>query len=141
MEDVFTIINTNARSLCPKINSLVDCFEEVGAQLGIVTETWLSDGAGLEDDVRDFVLGTGLGMLYRNRPNNTRGYSHGGVALVFKSSACNFEELSIDNPDDHEVLVGLGTLPGHSRKMVALACYIPPGLSVPAGKKLSLIHI
>ena len=25
----FTIINTNARSLCPKINSLVDCFEEV----------------------------------------------------------------------------------------------------------------
>ena len=135
MEDVFTIINTNARSLCPKINSLVDCFEEVGAQLGIVTETWLSDGAGLEDDVRDFVLGTGLGMLYRNRPNNTRGYSHGGVALVFKSSACNFEELSIDNPDDHEVLVGLGTLPGHSRKMVALAFYIPPGLSVPAGKK------
>ena len=26
----FIVINTNARSLCPKINSLVDCFEEVG---------------------------------------------------------------------------------------------------------------
>ena len=84
-EDYFTIVNTNARSLCPKINSLVDCFEEVGAQLGVITKTWLSDGIGLEDDVRDFVLGTGLGMLYRNRPENSRGFSHGGVAIVYLS--------------------------------------------------------
>ena len=54
----FIVINTNARSLCPKINSLVDCFEEVGASLGIITETWLSDGQGLDDDVENFVLGT-----------------------------------------------------------------------------------
>ena len=89
-KDIFTIINTNARSLCPKINSLVDCFEEIGANLGVVTETWLSDGRGLEDDVQLFVLGTGLGMLYRNCPNNARGYAHGGVAflllLVFPSA-------------------------------------------------------
>ena len=59
----FTIINTNARSLCPKVNSLVDCFEEVGADIGIITETWMSDGEGLEDDILNFELGSGLGML------------------------------------------------------------------------------
>ena len=30
----FIIINTNARSLCPKITSLIDCFDELDAQVG-----------------------------------------------------------------------------------------------------------
>ena len=34
------IINTNARSLCPKIDSLIDCFEELDVTLGVVTKTW-----------------------------------------------------------------------------------------------------
>ena len=134
-KNVFKIVNTNARSLCPKINSLVDCFEEVGAHVGVVTETWLSDGQGIEDDVRDFVLGTGLGMLYRNRAANARGFSHGGVAVIYQSGSCSFVRLELPNVDDHEVLVALGTIPGHSRKMIVVACYIPPGLAVPAGKK------
>ena len=58
----FNIINTNARSLCPKINSLIDCMEELPASLAIVTETWLSDGHGLEDDVDDLLNGAGLGI-------------------------------------------------------------------------------
>ena len=81
-EPSFTMINTNARSLCPKINSLIDCFEELGVTVGVVTETWLSDGEGLEDDVQDLAHGAGLDMLYRNRPTNDRGYSHGGVAIL-----------------------------------------------------------
>ena len=48
-----TLINTNARSLCPKINSLVTCFEELEAHVAVVTETWLTDGVGLQDDVAD----------------------------------------------------------------------------------------
>ena len=38
-----TIINTNARSLCPKINSMVDYFNELECTFAIVTETWMSD--------------------------------------------------------------------------------------------------
>ena len=81
-----TLINTNARSLCPKINSLIDCFDETGASVGVVTETWLSDGWDLEEDVDDLMAGSGLGMLYRNRPKNGKGFSHMEVWLFFSRS-------------------------------------------------------
>ena len=38
-ENMLTIINTNARSLCPKLDSLVNCFTELTADVGIITET------------------------------------------------------------------------------------------------------
>ena len=46
-----TVLNTNARSLCPKIGSLVDCFSELKAAIGVVTETWLADGVSLQEDI------------------------------------------------------------------------------------------
>ena len=67
-EGILTIINTNARSLCLKINSLVDCFEELDAAIGIITETWMSDGRGLDEDIEKtwnwaqvWVLSAGIG--------------------------------------------------------------------------------
>ena len=130
----FKLINTNARSLCPKINSLVDCFEEMGAAVGTVTETWLSDGESLDEDIQNFVHGTGLNMLCRNRVRNDRGFSHGGVALIFDTSACKFKVMEYPNPEDYEVLPCVGSIPGHSRKMVIISCYLPPGYDVPRGK-------
>ena len=38
MSVYINVINTNAQSLCPKINSLVDCFEELDGTIAIVTE-------------------------------------------------------------------------------------------------------
>ena len=35
----FIMINTNARSLCPKINLLVDCFKEIGATFPALKKT------------------------------------------------------------------------------------------------------
>ena len=58
-----TIINTNARSLCPKIDSLIDCLEEMNSSVGIITETWLADGASLEDDITDLIHGAGVGLI------------------------------------------------------------------------------
>ena len=81
----FNLINTNARSLCPKVNSLLDCFDEMGVSLAVITETWLADGQGLDEDVDDLLEGAGLGMLYRNRPPGRRGTSHGGVAVLYLS--------------------------------------------------------
>ena len=75
---------TNARSLCPKINSLVDCFGDMDLAVGVVTETWFSDGVELQEDIEHLSLGTGLRMLCKNRPKNDRGFSHGGVGLLFK---------------------------------------------------------
>ena len=105
----FIIINTNARSLCPKITSLIDCFDELNAHVGVITETWLTDREGLEEDVQDLAHGTGLGMIYRNRPSNDRGFSHGGVAIIYKSGECAFTEVKMANPDNFEVLPAIGT--------------------------------
>ena len=61
------LINTNARSLCPKIDSLVDCITETDTQIAVVSETWLQSGTQLNHKIEDLALGSGLGMTCRNR--------------------------------------------------------------------------
>ena len=39
-KDNITLINTNTQSLCPKMESLIECFEELSVDIAIVTETW-----------------------------------------------------------------------------------------------------
>ena len=48
--DDFMIINTNARSLCPKAQSFIDCFTELDVNLATVTETWFGDSPDLQAD-------------------------------------------------------------------------------------------
>ena len=74
-DNPFTIINTNARSLTRKISSFIDSFKELEASIAVVTETWLADGPSLEEDVDDLLLGTGIGLLTRNRPPAASGQS------------------------------------------------------------------
>ena len=61
-----TIINTNARSLKPKIDSLLDCINETEADFAVLTETWLQE-AGVSELKDDLSRGAGLGILARNR--------------------------------------------------------------------------
>ena len=71
MSTLINVINTNVRSLCPKIDSLIDCFDEMDATIGIITETWLADGDTLERDIHDLAKGAVLGMVCLNRrPGN-----------------------------------------------------------------------
>ena len=73
------ILNTNARSLCPKIDSLIDCMTETDARIVVVTETWLDDGEDLEQDRRDLSEGAGIGMVTKNRRNSAaNGVRYGG---------------------------------------------------------------
>ena len=123
-----TVLNTNARSLCPKIDSLIDCFAEMDSMIGVVTETWLSDGDSLEKDIKDLALGAGLGMICLNRKPNDRGVSHGGVAVLHRVGACTLQRLDLLNAEGFEVLVTLSSIPGYSRKLLTVACYLPPQL-------------
>ena len=84
----FTILNTNARSLCNKICSLLDCFEDMNADLAFVSETWMTEGETLSEDLEDLSLGSGIGMLARCRPAGNRGFLHGGIALAFRETSC-----------------------------------------------------
>ena len=81
--DDLVIINCNARSLCPKINSFIDCFNETDAHLAIITETWMGDGPALAGDLDDLLQATGLAMLTKNRAPDARGVSYGGVAICY----------------------------------------------------------
>ena len=128
------VINTNARSLCPKIESLIDCFDEMEVTLGVVTETWLADGDSLDRDIADLAKGAGLGMLCLKRKPNGRGVAHGGVAVVHNTAACTLARVDLPNPDDYEVLVTLSNLRGHSRKLLTVACYLPPNYNAQRGK-------
>ena len=119
-----TVINTNARSLCPKMSSLIDCFSDLTASLGVVTETWLTDGEGLDEDVEDLALGAGIRMICKNREVNNRGFSHGGVAILFREAAMVLKEVKLHNPSKIEVVMAAGSVKGCPRRIAVIACYI-----------------
>ena len=103
--------------------------------VGVVTETWFSDGVELQEDIEHLSLGTGLRMLCKKRPRNDRGFSHGGVGLLFKESAASLKEIKMHNPENIEVLMAAGKLHGYGRKLAVIGCYIPPNYTVGKGKK------
>ena len=70
----------------------------------------MTDGHGLDDDVDDLLHGAGLGLLYRNRPPNDRGFSHGGVGVFFKEGELSLSKVKMHNPDNYEVLMCVGSL-------------------------------
>ena len=105
-----TLINTNARSLCPKIESLISCLDELEAAFAVITETWFSPGQALDTDLVDLRGRAGLSVIARNRPPNSQGVSHGGVALVFNEAKCSFAEVPVVNGEDWEVVVGLSLI-------------------------------
>ena len=99
---------------------------EMEADISVVTETWLSDGDSLQTDLDDLEHGVDLGCVYKNRPTNARGFSHGGVAIIYRKSNVTMKPLEIPNPDDFERLVAVGTVRGHARKLAVVAIYLPP---------------
>ena len=109
-----------------KINSLIDYIDELDAAFAVVTETWLADGATLEENKQDLLLGAGISLLCKNRMPDHRRVAYGGVGLFFKEDLCNFKELKLANPDNFEVLPAVGPVQGLSRKIALLGCYIPP---------------
>ena len=120
-----SIVNTNARSLRPKLESLLDCMNETDAHIAIVTESWLKDGAELDGLVQDLELGEGVGILCRNRKPGMNGVAYGGVALLWKIGQVSFRRVALANQEDFEVLAAVGTVPGQRRKLIVIACYLP----------------
>ena len=90
---------TNAQSITPKIDSLIEYLGELDASLAFLTETWLSNSKELENDVEDLELGTGHSFLYKNRDSNTRGYAAGGVAIAFQKNNINLKIVKLPGKD------------------------------------------
>ena len=62
-------------------------------------------------------------IITRNRAPLANGVAYGGLAIVWKKSICQSRGVKIANPEHFKVLVGAGSLPGHSRKALVLSCY------------------
>ena len=128
------MINTNARSIKPKMNCFVDNFKELDLTFAVITETWLTDGDVLSMQVENLLLGSGLSLFTRNRPPNIAGFSHGGIAIVTRESCSKFKVFDFPNPDGYEVMAVSGSVLKLSRKVFIIACYMPPNYRVPRAK-------
>ena len=127
-------INTNARSLRPKISSFIQCFVNLSLTLAIVSETWLSDKQ-FELESENLLLGNGLRLHSLSRPPLLSGASYGGVAVVVRESCTRSRRLDFPNPEGFEVLPVCITHQDLLQKIFAIACYIPPNYTVPKGKQ------
>ena len=125
------VLVTNARSLAPKINSLQTMFEESGLHFAIITESWLNDGEMLNRDVIDLEQGSGLGILYKNRPKRSASNRKvgGGVSIVFDKSRANFRERKIAG-NKFEIVAAVGRVQGIAREIVVVSIYLPPKIRV-----------
>ena len=131
--DEFTLINTNARSLCPKVNSLIDCCSELDCHLAVVTETWLGDSPSEAQDLEDLRLSTGIATIALNRPP-VGGVTYGGVAIMYREASLTLKDMKYPNPDKFETIYAAGSIKGHGRKLVVIAAYMPPGDRVPRAR-------
>ena len=71
-ENKLSIILTNARSLSPKICSLIDLYKELDITAGIITESWFVNGPTLDKELQDLELGTALKTIYKNRTTKNK---------------------------------------------------------------------
>ena len=116
-----TFLNTNARSLNPKILSLVNNFNELECTFAVVTETWLKDSEKLKSDCQNLKDGAGMSIIYKNRPKNNRGVAHGGICIIARDTRAKLSKFKFHNAGNYEVLAAVANMKGHERKMLVVA--------------------
>ena len=122
------LLLTNARSLAPKIESFVRNVEEREIDLSVVTESWFRGGNEQAETLQDLELGSGLGVIYKNRRRSgqpNRLLAHGGVLIAFRTKTGSFKERKIAG-NVFEMVAAEGKIEGIQRKIVVYAVYLPP---------------
>ena len=51
------------------------------------------------------------------------------MAVLYRLGSVNLKKIDIENEGGFEVVVGLGNIRGLSRKLIVVACYVPPTYS------------
>ena len=128
------VINTNARSLRPKLSSLIRCFLNLSLVLAVVTETWLPGGSTLERESENLLLGHGLRLDSLSRQPAPSGVCYGGVAVITRESCTKTEPVQFPNPELYEVLPLAVKVANVRRKIYVVAAYIPPNYTVGKGR-------
>ena len=69
----------------------------MNVSIGIITETWLWEGSGLQEDVNHFVNGTGFGLLNLCQTPNHREVVLSGVSITFRKNTCELNQIKLSN--------------------------------------------
>ena len=120
-------IVTNARSLLPKINSLVDYMTELDLHFALITETWFRDGEEMERIRVDLREGESLEIKYKNRQTtrNGRVINGGGVAIIHDPDKISLKEHKI-RKTNYEIITATGKIKNVKRPLFIACMYIPP---------------
>ena len=132
-----SFMNTNTRSLAPKVRSLYDCFAEMNVDFAVLTETWYQSNRQLPDPLAEYSAHFSLEAIVRNRntvANNGRSY--GGVAFAYRKARASFKNFPLVNPEDFEVLATVGKVTRIKGMFFVLSAYAPPNLPAPRAKAL-----
>ena len=114
------ILLINARSLRPKLYSLINTLHEIDGHIALVNETWFRPSNELERMLEDRQNVLGYLCIRKDRSNGMGG----GVAIIYKHSEIKMQQLKIDS--DYEIVAALGRRTGQRRKLIVISAYIPP---------------
>ena len=114
-------VPTNARSLAPKMRSLIDYIEELDTAVTIITESWLKPGRQLQEDIEDLHLS----LLHCSRKSNRGRNAGGGVTLVYNKSKIELTEYKVKKAKS-EMVCAIGKMPNLMRKLLIIGIYISP---------------
>ena len=130
------LLLTTARSLIPKIDSLIEAFHSLDLNVAGVTETWFKGGKALHDDLRDLEGRTSIRVLHRSRDGRSN-KTGGGVALAFRTANSYFKTRNLKQISrEFEVLGAVGKVGKVERIIVIFVVYIPLNMQAPALEKL-----
>ena len=114
---------TNARSLPPKLSSLITAFKELDLAFMMISETWITNTRQTMRNIKDLKDSTNINLICKNR--KSRG---GGVCVAFNTRRARLSRFPLPN-SDWEVVCATGKVVGMSRKIAVFAVYLPPKLT------------
>ena len=121
-DDCAKFLLSNARSLAPKMTSLIDYMYDLKCDFTMISETWFKGGKKLRDELSDMEQAAGIKFLCKYRPaKSLRG---GGVALAFNSARCNLKRKQIKT--NYEIVCAVGKVGKIERQFAVFSVYVPP---------------
>ena len=120
IQNIFNYALTNARSLLPKIDSLVNYFEEYNLSACLISETWMRQDRDTDGILEEVENGAHISMIRRDR-----GRRGGGVAIAFDVRKMKLTKYRV-NTRGFELVCATGKINNESRKLAVIAVYLPP---------------
>lgn len=118
--NVMNFALSNARSLPPKILSLVEAFDNLELAFFMISETWIANGKKMNKSIKDLTDSENIELICKNRPS--RG---GGVCIAFNKRLANLKRFPLPT-SSFEVVCAVGKVNGFSKKIAIMTIYVPP---------------